>query len=160
VTEEDLAAQSNKRCPPVPAATYERSLRGPLALDLPFGRVPDDPAVEWRCFFAEFFGTAMLVLLTAVVDAVVPGSVPLTARAVATGLVVYALIYSTGAVGGAHLNPAVTLSFAVRGNFPWISGRLRDHAAAWRNRRRSAPSGPPSPAASEAAQGVLRSSGD
>jgi aquaporin Z len=35
-------------------------------------------------------------------------------------MVVMAIIYSTGAVGGAHLNPAVTVAFAMRGNFPWI----------------------------------------
>jgi aquaporin Z len=30
-----------------------------------------------------------------------------------------AIIYFMGAVSGAHLNPAVTLAFALRGNFPW-----------------------------------------
>jgi aquaporin Z len=30
-----------------------------------------------------------------------------------------AIIYFMGAVGGAHLNPVVTLAFAVRRNFPW-----------------------------------------
>lgn len=30
-----------------------------------------------------------------------------------------AIIYFMGAVGGAHLNPSVTLAFAVRRNFPW-----------------------------------------
>jgi glycerol uptake facilitator-like aquaporin len=32
---------------------------------------------------------------------------------------VMAIIYFMGAVGGAHLNPAVTLAFAARRNFPW-----------------------------------------
>jgi aquaporin Z len=30
-----------------------------------------------------------------------------------------AIIYFMGSVGGAHLNPAVTLAFAARRNFPW-----------------------------------------
>ena len=37
----------------------------------------------------------------------------------APGLMVMAIIYFMGAVSGAHLNPAVTLAFAARGNFPW-----------------------------------------
>jgi aquaporin Z len=40
-------------------------------------------------------------------------------QVVAPGLMVMAIIYFMGAVGGAHLNPAVTLAFAARRNFPW-----------------------------------------
>jgi len=38
---------------------------------------------------------------------------------IAPGLMVMAIIYFMGTVSGAHLNPAVTLAFAVRRNFPW-----------------------------------------
>lgn len=41
---------------------------------------------------------------------------------VVPGLMVMAIILFMGAVPGAHLNPVVSLAFAVRGDFPW--GRL------------------------------------
>jgi aquaporin Z len=34
-------------------------------------------------------------------------------------MMVMGIIFFMGTVSGAHLNPAVTLAFAVRGNFPW-----------------------------------------
>jgi aquaporin Z len=40
-------------------------------------------------------------------------------QVVAPELMVMAIIYFMGTVSGAHLNPAVTLAFAVRRNFPW-----------------------------------------
>jgi aquaporin Z len=38
---------------------------------------------------------------------------------VAPGLMVAAITLFMGAVSGAHLNPAVSLAFAVRRDFPW-----------------------------------------
>ena len=85
-------------------------------------RDPHDTTYEWRRLFSEIFGTFLLVLVAAgapVVDAVSHGQVPLDAQVVAPALMVMGIIYFMGMVSGAHLNPAVTLAFATRGNFPW-----------------------------------------
>ena len=46
-------------------------------------------------------------------------AVPYAARAIAPGLMVAAIILFMGTVSGAHLNPAVTVAFALRADFPW-----------------------------------------
>jgi aquaporin Z len=46
-------------------------------------------------------------------------AVPAAARVVAPALMVMAVILFMGTVSGAHLNPAVSVAFALRGNFPW-----------------------------------------
>jgi len=68
------------------------------------------------------FGTFMLVFVDcggAIMGATWPADVTPFGRALATGLVVMAIIYAYGDVSGAHLNPAVTLAFALRRVFPW-----------------------------------------
>jgi aquaporin Z len=96
--------------------------RGPFEGEPEWVRHPHDRTFEWRRLFSEFFGTFLLVLVAAggpVVNAVHHGQVPVDAQVVAPGLMVMAIIYFMGMVSGAHLNPAVTLSFAARGDFPW-----------------------------------------
>jgi aquaporin Z len=81
-----------------------------------------DSSIEWRRIFAETWGTFLLVVVAAgagVVSAKSGGAVTLGMAVVAPGLMVMAIIYFMGTVSGAHLNPAVTLAFAARGNFPW-----------------------------------------
>ncbi len=80
-----------------------------------------DPAFEWRRIFSEIWGTFLLVMVAAggAVVAAKSGSVPTLALVVAPGLMVMGIIYFMGTVSGANLNPAVTLAFAVRRNFPW-----------------------------------------
>jgi MIP family channel proteins len=80
------------------------------------------PIVVLRRHLAETFGTFLLVVVDcggAVIGSHWPFVVPPAARAVATGLTILAVIHSYGDVSGAHLNPAVTLAFALRGVFPW-----------------------------------------
>jgi aquaporin Z len=73
--------------------------------------------------FAEALGTFFLVLVAAgggMVNARFGGdAIPATAREVAPALMVMAVILSMGKVSGAHINPAVSVALALRGNFPW-----------------------------------------
>ena len=92
------------------------------ALELPWSHDFDDPRLEWRRLFSEFLGTFFLVLVGAggaVVDAASGGQIGRAAGVTAPGLLVLGVILYMGAVSGAHLNPAVTFAFALRGDFPW-----------------------------------------
>src|SRR5881392_2801174 len=83
----------------------------------------DDPALEWRRLFSEILGTFLLVLVGAgggVVNAVSNGQISRAAAVTAPGLMVLAVILFMGAISGAHLNPAVSIAFATRGDFPWL----------------------------------------
>ena len=80
----------------------------------------DDPSREWRRLFSELLGTFALVLAAAGGGLLhAKGQISLAAAVVAPGLMVTAIILFMGAVSGAHLNPAVSLAFALRGDFPW-----------------------------------------
>jgi aquaporin Z len=100
-------------------------LLGPRArhlLALEFGSKEQfyDPRREWRRLFSELLGTFFLVLAAAggaIIHA--KGQISLAAAVVAPGLMVMAVILSMGAVSGAHLNPGVSLAFALRRDFPW-----------------------------------------
>ena len=77
---------------------------------------------EWRRLFSEVLGTFFLVLVAVgagMVNARFGGhAVPYAARVIAPGLMVAAIILFMGTVSGAHLNPAVTVAFALRGTSP------------------------------------------
>ncbi|MEP6781345.1 MAG: MIP/aquaporin family protein [Gemmatimonadaceae bacterium] len=90
--------------------------------DIPGITASEDRRIKWRRLFAELFGTFLLVIVAAgsgVIDAVSGGQIGRIAAVVAPGVMVMAIILFMGAVSGAHLNPAVTIGFAARGDFPW-----------------------------------------
>jgi aquaporin Z len=82
-----------------------------------------DDSYEWRRLFAEVLGTFFLVLVAVgagMVNARFGGdAVPYGARVTAPGLMVAAIILFMGTLSGAHLNPVVSVAFALRGDFPW-----------------------------------------
>jgi aquaporin Z len=89
---------------------------------LTFGSSEDfaNPALEGRRLFSELLGTFLLVLAAAGGGLLhAKGQISLAAAVVAPGLTVLAVILFMGAVSGAHLNPTVSVAFALRGDFPW-----------------------------------------
>jgi aquaporin Z len=87
-------------------------------------RVTDfnDPRQEWRRLFSELLGTFFLVLVAAgggMMSHAFPGLISRQAAVVAPALMVMAIILFMGRVSGAHLNPAVSIAFSLRGDFPW-----------------------------------------
>src|SRR2546421_5577629 len=91
-----------------------------LALEFGSKAQFDDPRLEWRRLFSEVLGSFLLVLVAAgggIMHA--RGQITLAAAVVAPGLMVMAIILFMGAVSGAHLNPIVSLAFALRRDFPW-----------------------------------------
>jgi len=74
--------------------------------------------------FSEVWRTFLLVLVAAgsgVIGATAFGAdLTLVMKELAPGMMVMGIIFFMGTISGAHLNPAVTAAFAVRGNFPWI----------------------------------------
>ena len=77
---------------------------------------------EMKKLLAEVLGTFTIVFAgtgAIVATGVSGGAVTHLGIALTFGLVVRALIYTYGDVSGAHLNPAVTVAFAVAGRFGW-----------------------------------------
>jgi aquaporin Z len=95
------------------ALLERRRSRAPRFTDLSF---------EGRRLFSELFGTFLLVMVGAgagILDARTDGGIGRTAAVVAPALLVLAVILFMGAVSGAHLNPVVSIAFAMRHDFQW-----------------------------------------
>jgi aquaporin Z len=108
-------SESLKRAEAGVLGWIDRDITGPMA-DF------QDPNQEWRRLFSELYGTFLLVLVAAgggMMGQAFPGTIARTAAVVAPGLMVMGIIMFMGKVSGAHLNPAVSVAFSLRGDFPW-----------------------------------------
>jgi MIP family channel proteins len=101
--------------------------------------MPRDVRSDLRCYGAEFIGTAALVFFAA-------GSVMMTAAlgglpgplmsGLASGTIVTVMVWALYGVSGAHLNPALSVTLALFGEFPlrrlpgYIVAQLAGSAAA------------------------------
>jgi aquaporin Z len=108
---------TNRQAPPTkgPLARYEQEITDRI-------NNFNDPHQEWRRLFSELLGTFFLVLVAAgggMMDHAFPGEISRQAAVVAPALMVMAIILFMGKVSGAHLNPAVSIAFALRRDFPW-----------------------------------------
>lgn len=77
--------------------------------------------LPWAALAAEVLGTYLLVFAgtgAVVVDAVSGGAVTHLGVGLSFGLAVMVAIFTLGHISGAHINPAVTVAFAVAGEFP------------------------------------------
>src|SRR5499433_3372809 len=96
-------------------AWVDRDVMGPIA-DF------QNPKLEWRRLVAELYGTFLLVIVAAgggMMGQAFPTTISRSAAVVAPGLMVLAIILFMGKVSGAHLNPAVSVAFSLRRDFPW-----------------------------------------
>jgi aquaporin Z len=127
----NAAGSSSERPPPCLAAPPRANRAAGRASDVLFsnmtsvaGDVPPQDAAHtlWRATAAEAAGTLLLVLVAAggpTIAATGNGHIEPFALAIAPGLTVMALIYALGEISGAHFNPVVTVTFAIRRDFPW-----------------------------------------
>jgi aquaporin Z len=124
-----MTSQPSGQAPPSAADRQEAARRAVAlrTLGLPNSVTGEfdfwDNSFEGRRLFSELLGTFFLVLVAVgggMVSARFGGSaVPYTAKVVAPALMVASIILFMGTVSGAHLNPAVSFAFALRGDFPW-----------------------------------------
>ena len=84
-------------------------------------------------YIAEFIGTFSLVFCgtgAIIINETTNGAVTHTGIAITFGLIVMAMIFSLGNISGSHINPAVTIAFAVARRFnpkqilPYILAQL------------------------------------
>ncbi len=75
-------------------------------------------------YFAEFFGTFVLVLIGCGSAVIAGGEVGFLGIALAFGFAILAMVYTIGPISGCHINPAVTMAM-------YASNKIKSHDAVW-----------------------------
>ena len=124
-----MAPSNEERIPPQPVAARTQAnaqAASPLtSLEAQFITMVEDfndKSQEWRRLCSELLGTFFLVLVAAgggMMGQAFPDTISRTAAVTAPALMVLGVILFMGKVSGAHLNPAVSIAFSLRGDFPW-----------------------------------------
>ena len=73
-------------------------------------------------YVSEFIGTFALIFCgtgAMTINEITGGAVTHVGIGITWGFIVIAMIYAFGDISGAHLNPAVSIAFAVAKKFPW-----------------------------------------
>ncbi|XP_074583959.1 aquaporin NIP3-1 [Curcuma longa] len=87
-----------------------------------FTDLPKPDVSLTRKLGAEFVGTFILIFgatAAPIVNQKYSGAETLIGNAACAGLAVMVVILSTGHISGAHLNPSLTVAFAMLRHFPW-----------------------------------------
>ncbi|XP_073276611.1 probable aquaporin NIP5-1 [Primulina huaijiensis] len=111
----DRRSKLLSKCVPVDAETWGTPHTCPI------GFCPNDISLA-RKVGAEFVGTFILIFAATaapIVNQKYNEAEALLGNAVCTGSTVMVVILSTGHISGAHLNPAVSIAFAIFRHFPW-----------------------------------------
>ena len=92
-------------------------------------------------YTAEFLATFAILFCgtgAMIVNEITHGAISHVGVAICWGLIVMVMIYAFGEISGAHMNPAVTIAFAINKSFPWskvlpfiISQLLGAVSASW-----------------------------
>lgn len=97
------------------------------------GNEEKDNCTMMRKVVAEFIGTFALVFCgtgAIIINQQTNGTVTQVGIAITFGFIVMSMIYALGNISGAHLNPAVSIAFAIARRFPiknllpYIAGQL------------------------------------
>ncbi len=122
MTGDENSMASGSQPEPISDEAIRAELGRRLRLEAPWAIQFRDPSHEIKRLFSELFGTFFLVLVAAgapTVSAVGAGQIGRAAAVTAPGLMVLSIILFMGRVSGAHLNPVVSIAFAMRKDFPW-----------------------------------------